>query len=635
MNKYFQIFILLNILCTGFLNAQNADSLLSIARKERYSNPEMALEVAEKVYAISKENKWFNSLGESSKIIGILYRNNGDFKNASDFFEKALNAYSKIPDSVGIADVLNNYGVLEKMRGDFEKALFYLFKAAKIYESKNINPKLANTNLNIANTFQKDNDLINAIKFHHLSHSLFLKHGDSIKIADAKYSLAADYLLNNQLDSSLIYAENSIKYYYDLGLWDGEADAQDILAQIAREHNDFPKAENLYQSAIQLYLENAEPNDPRLFMLYLNRGGLFIEMKKGEQALADLRKAKFLLADRNEPDNRLRLARGFTDAYELTGQLDSALLMNKEAFIWLDTLEAKGRADAIAEMKEKYETEKKENEIIQAKLKAEQLSTQRNLFIVLFLAILSLSIFGYYYFQQKQKATRTITQQNQKIHQQEIQELLKTQELTAINSMLEGQENERIRIAKDLHDRLGSILTTVKWSFDAYLEKQAPKQGTDPLIKAGSMLDDAYQEVRRIAHDMISGVLTKFGLVPALEELARTISTSGKMQIKVMSSGLGDRLENKVEITLYRVIQELLSNILKHANATEAIIQLTRLNGELNISVEDNGKGFDTEKIKYGMGIKNIEARVQALDGSFFIDSGKGNGTTVMIDLPV
>ena len=155
------------------------------------------------------------------------------------------------------------------------------------------------------------------------------------------------------------------------------------------------------------------------------------------------------------------------------------------------------------------------------------------------------------------------------------------------------------------------------------------------MAKASNMLDDAYQEVRRIAHDMVSGVLTKFGLVPALQELARTISTNGKMNVKVITSGLGDRLDSKVEITLYRIIQELLSNILKHAKASEAIIQLTRLNGELNISVEDNGKGFNPEKIKYGMGIKNMEARVQALDGSVFIDSGKGNGTTVMIDLPI
>ena len=123
-------------------------------------------------------------------------------------------------------------------------------------------------------------------------------------------------------------------------------------------------------------------------------------------------------------------------------------------------------------------------------------------------------------------------------------------------------------------------------------------------------------------------------MVPALDELSRTVSAGGKMKVNVLSTGIDDRLDISHEIAIYRIIQELLSNILKHAKATETNIQLTRLDNSLNISVEDNGIGFDPSTVKNGMGIKNIEARVQALEGSFFIDSGKGNGTTVMIDLP-
>ena len=201
--------------------------------------------------------------------------------------------------------------------------------------------------------------------------------------------------------------------------------------------------------------------------------------------------------------------------------------------------------------------------------------------------------------------------------------------------MLEGQEKERIHALPKICMTAWEVCSPqYKWCFDSFIENGFGVK-KEPLEKTSGMLDDAYQEVRRIAHNMVSGVLTKFGLIPALQELARTISEGGEMNVKVISSGLGDRLNNKIEITLYRIVQELLSNILKHANASETIIQLTRLNGELNISVEDNGKGFNPEKIKYGMSIKNIEARVQALEGTFFIDSGKGNGTTVMIDLPI
>ncbi len=610
------------------------DSLLNISWQEKDNNYEKALSLAKSALGISKKNNDNNRTSKAYNFIGIIYRNKGKLELAESYFFRSKEIRESIGDRIGIAGVLNNLGTLEKMRGNYEKSLQYLYDASKIYELEGKPLLLANSYLNIANTFQKENGLNSAIEYHRKSYKLYLEFGDSLNIADANYSLAADYLLSDQMDSAQHYALKALDYFYELGYWDGETDAIDILAQVSIEKKDYEKAQELYQTSIELYETHGDMDDPRLFLLYLNRGGLFIEMKKGSQALSDLRKAKFLLADRNEPDNRLRLARGFTDVFEMSGQLDSALFMNREAFDWLDTIEAKSRAEAIAEMQTKYESEKTERELAEEKLVSQAEKTQKNIFLALALAVIGIAIFGYFYFHQKQKTAAIISKQQTRIHQQEVEELLKTQELTAINSMLEGQENERIRIAKDLHDRLGSMLTTVKWSFDGYLENRPDNGEVEPLAKASNMLDDAYQEVRRIAHNMVSGVLTKFGLVPALQELARTVSAGGKMNVKIISTGLDDRLDSKIEIAIYRIIQELLSNVLKHAYASETNIQLTRIEGGLNISVEDNGMGFDPKSVKHGMGIKNIEARVQAMDGSFFIDTGKGSGTTVMIDLP-
>jgi signal transduction histidine kinase len=617
------------------------DSLADTAWGLRETNPSTAYLLASET--LIKSQKIGYAQGESYlwNIMGLTCRNMGEYKNAKKYFENALEIRINQEDSLGIASVYNNLGSLYNLQGKYSLALKSLFESEKIYSSFNRKDKLAIAYTNISNTYENEQNFEKALEFALKSLSIFEELEDSLSIASAIHNLGIIYFNKNDFFSSKTNLNKSIIIYKELNHWKGEADAHEILGQIAAKEKKLKDAEGHYEKALRIYEQN-DANNFDKFTLFLNIGNFYYKNKQFYKGLNSLHKAKKTLGDKGGFEDRWLLNKNFSEMYEALSKIDSALVYKKHADSWKDSIYNAEKADALIKYEALFESEKRENKILeqdkkilQQDLESQKTKSQRNIFFSLLLVSLGVVIFSYIHFTQKQKATRTITQQNQKIHQQEIQELLKTQELTAINSMLEGQENERIRIAKDLHDRLGSILTTVKWSFDAYLEKQAPKQGTDPLIKAGSMLDDAYQEVRRIAHDMISGVLTKFGLVPALEELARTISTSGKMQVKVMSSGLGDRLENKVEITLYRVIQELLSNILKHANATEAIIQLTRLNGELNISVEDNGKGFDTEKIKYGMGIKNIEARLQALDGSFFIDSGKGNGTTVMIDLPV
>ncbi len=220
---------------------------------------------------------------------------------------------------------------------------------------------------------------------------------------------------------------------------------------------------------------------------------------------------------------------------------------------------------------------------------------------------------------------------------EQINTLLKEQELKSVNDMLDVQEGERRRIASDLHDRLGSMLSTVKLYFGTVEEQidTLKEQNKEQYYKANSLLDEACEEVRKISHDLVSGELVKFGLVSALRQMAETIEDTGQLKIKVLAFGMDSRLDSNVEIALYRVIQELMNNILKHARSTEVTIQLTKLDNNLNIMVEDNGIGFDLDavKLKDGIGLKNMETRVNKLNGKIHFDSGKGKGTTTIIDI--
>ncbi len=227
------------------------------------------------------------------------------------------------------------------------------------------------------------------------------------------------------------------------------------------------------------------------------------------------------------------------------------------------------------------------------------------------------------------------------LSKQRVIEILKEQELNTNYARLEGEEKERKRIAEDLHDRLGSMLSTIKLYFNSLQTPTASEKGERQaqFEKANALLDQATDEVRNIAHNMVSSVLAKFGLKSQLQTLEQTLVDSKQLNVEIKTHGLKDRLDNFMEIQVYRIIQELVNNTIKHAKASNLSSQLNRFKEVLNIVVEDNGVGFDPKLIQLqeqgGMGMKNIQTRIHGLDGSLQIDSGTGHGTTKSIDLPL
>jgi signal transduction histidine kinase len=193
-------------------------------------------------------------------------------------------------------------------------------------------------------------------------------------------------------------------------------------------------------------------------------------------------------------------------------------------------------------------------------------------------------------------------------------------------------------MASDLHDSVGATLAAAKLQFNYLKNNKGKLKNEDELFeKTSVLLDDAYTEIRAMAHLKNSGVIAKNGLLPAVEKLAKNVSATSALTIEVQDFGLDERLENSMEITVFRIIQELVTNIIKHSKASEASISITQHTDLLSIIVEDNGQGFNQKSIheKDGMGLANIERRVEHLEGSIEVDSTKGKGTTVLIDIPI
>jgi signal transduction histidine kinase len=222
------------------------------------------------------------------------------------------------------------------------------------------------------------------------------------------------------------------------------------------------------------------------------------------------------------------------------------------------------------------------------------------------------------------------------LQNQQIRELEKDKQLVAVDSMLKGQEDERSRLAKDLHDGLGGLLSGIKFSLANIKENLImTPDNVNVFDRSLIMIDTSIKELRRVAHNMMPEMLIKFGLDEALKEYCNAINTTQLLTVKYLSAGMEERVKDSIEIIVYRIAQELLNNTLKHASATEVFVQLIRDENRLSIVVEDNGKGFDSALVSdnKGAGWMNIRSRVDYLKGQLDIHSEPGKGTLVNIEI--
>jgi len=320
--------------------------------------------------------------------------------------------------------------------------------------------------------------------------------------------------------------------------------------------------------------------------------------------------------------------------YEPLGVWDSAYSALKESRLNEAKLNYKNNNTLVSELNVQLRTAEKEKQILE-----EQAEKKRNRNIALGLggSLVAVSIFAFLVYKNTKRKQR-IAEQERELEIQKKERILKDQELNAIDAMIEGQEKERQRLASDLHDSVGATLSAAKLQFDHLVNNKDRLDKLDELFeKTGSLLDDAYNEVRSMAHLKNSGVIAKNGLLPAVEKLARNASGANGLIIEVQDFGLEERLENSMEIYIFRIIQELVTNIIKHAQATEASISITQHEEMLSIIVEDNGMGFSAKKLpkKDGMGLSSIERRIEYLEGTLEVDSTLGKGTSILIDLPL
>ncbi|WP_162127438.1 sensor histidine kinase [Flavobacterium phycosphaerae] len=366
----------------------------------------------------------------------------------------------------------------------------------------------------------------------------------------------------------------------------------------------------------------------------MEQAGVFYNKKEYKKAIQLLKEADKVPITIYVKNIKSRIHMYLSNNYSEIGDFEKAY---NELMDYLETNNQdvfEKQNQQITDLQTRYETKEKELENLNLKVK----DKNNRLLIFMFLALFVIvSFIGFFRIKILSKK-KQIAEQERLIESQKLENVLQQQELKEIDKLLEGQEKERIKIANELHDNLGSLMATLKLNFqNLKLRADSNEESNQLFDKTDDLLEEAYQKVRGIAHAKNAGVIANEGLLPAILNIAKKASVTGKLNVQVIPFGLDERLENTIEVTIFRMIQEILTNAIKHAKATEITIHLTQHQDSLNIIVEDNGKGFNAKSIEKneGMGLPNIEKKVEHMGGTFTIDSAVGRGSSIIIDIPL
>lgn len=597
------------------------------------TDPDSALLLSNEVLKTSILHKYQEGIAYAYIRIGSIYNLQGKNDSALYLINESKSIRENISDIQGAIGSCYLLSYIYEETGNLDSAY------AVLYHAKSLNEKLADSvneidiNVELANLYILYDEVQTANNLYRESLGLSNRIGYNDGIIQCLSGLGRCAYNLDELDTAIYYFNKATNYYLQSDDRIALATNFQNLALCYVGLRDYVKANKYYESSLNLF-DSLEFRTEQALVLY-NMGTMYLNMESYDSAIYFLKKSKILSELNNDIHRETLCAEFLSLAYKLKGNYEIAYEY-QENFIELnDSLLNEEKVRSISEMQTKYETQLKEQEIELLDEENKTKTAQRNaLFVGILLLILSASAL-IFFFVQKNK----ISKQAKQIAEQKLDSVLDEQEINTYNAMLKGQEEERLRIANDLHDRLGSMLSTIKLMFSSLEDKigQVLEENKTQMDKTTSLIDDACVEVRRISHNLGAGLIANYGLVNSLEDLTETINQTSKVDCKLLVYNMEEGLPLRFEVELYRIAQEILNNALKYANAKSITVQLSRLDEEFSMTIEDDGVGFDfaRAKKKGGMGLANIEKRAAKLNGKVYIDTAINKGCISIIEIPL
>lgn len=644
VNIFFMIFLILSgpaYSHNSILNLPDdsikVQKLYDLAWELEISNPDSAIILYELGTEISREIEYAIGVGRGIMYNGIVLSDQGHFDESIKLYKNAIDIFEGIPYIAGVASSYVNIGNIYQLKAEYTKAIDNYLEGIKLFEQIGDTSRLIYAYTNLGGIFSDVEQFETSLFYYNKSYKLSLQLKDSVNMGDCLVNKGIVELKRNKLEEAKTYFDQSQVIArkrndpYQLYL------SYNSLSEIDTKQNRPNKA---LEKSILSYKNAMTLNNPTLISMAKARLGM------NYQQLGQLDSATYYLEESIRMAKQSQSIEVLISAYLWMSELrkkqhhyKSSLDLLQQYYQLQDSASGQRQQRIISGLEIAYQTEKKDLELSEQALTIERneaLLAKRNYFIFALSGALISAFVFLFLIRRSLQQKKALAETNVALEKEKIIQLKKEQQVGALKSMMDGEEKERSRMAKDLHDGLGGLLSSVKLYFsNIQTENEGLEKSTD-FNKALELLDNTSSEARKIAHNLMPEALVKFGLVDALKDFCNNISSSNSLRIDFQSYHLTERLPESMEIMIYRIAQELVNNIVKHANATEAIVQLMQNDNVLYLTVEDNGIGFDPLKIKKdSAGMSNIRSRVEFLSGTFEIDSTPDKGTSININIPL
>lgn len=597
--KRFHLFTAIVLLTTCIRAQVNVDSLRSVIDSKRPYNEKInaSLKILEnfelknfdstiiegnKALELARNNADSIAVAEIKRHIGVASYFMGKYDIAAKNYYESVAILENTDEKKKLAPVYNELGKLYRKTRDLDKAMENYDKAAAIFKQFRDTGGISMILNESGVVFEYKGDYKEALNRYTASMELAQKKGDSLSVSYSLSNIAGVYVIEKKF-----------------------ADAEKNLLRALR---------------IRELLKDS-------FSIALTYSDLGVTMNgKGDYA-----KAILYLQKSNKLAESLQYVELQSNNYTELANISQKQGNYQEAYEYFlkrshlrDSLFAMEKTKQIAELNAKYESAKKEQQIQQQQ---NRIRMQNFLFVGIggLILLTGLLIHSQYRRNKLRQETKMKT------------ELMKQQEI-AVKAVIEAEENERQRIAKDLHDGVGQMMSAAKMNLSAFeseinFTSNEQKQSLEKVIQ---LVDESCKEVRTVSHIMMPNALLKNSLAAAIHDFVNKLNNK-TLRAHVHTEGLDERMDSNIETVLYRVIQECVHNAIKHAGATTLDISLIRDKDGISGTVEDNGKGFDvTDKENFeGIGLKNIITRIEYLKGTVDFDSAPGRGTVVAFHAPL
>lgn len=551
---------------------------------------------------------------------GLLFRFKGEYKKALEKYDYTIETSIILKDSTVLGNAIYEKGVVHAQQGDYENSLTQLYKALKIQEDLELEYQVSKTLNTIGGVYKDMDEYVKAEEFLLRAISIGERRNDLDDLANAYSNLGSLYSDLNRNKESIKYFEKCLEIdtnsNYDWGI---ASDYQNIGVSLINMEQYVDALKNL-NKAYKIQLDKGYKSDMAFVMI---RQGYALaklgQFKKSEKILEEV-----LNLNLDSKVIKKDLFLTFSELFKESKDFEKSRSYLKTHLDIKDTIFKEDQLKNINKLRLNYESEKKDKEIAEQQLALadQELSIQKSksktrTMGILIVSLLLGSILLWFSFRQRQKRM-----------EQQLVAIEREQEVRTLESLMEGEEKERLRIAKELHDGVNGDLAAIKFKLTSLLETN-----NQVINEAVAMIDTSSEQVRAISHNLVPPSLRDFNILEAVATYCENMNAIHEPEITFQHVGEDIVLEKKQEANLFRIVQELVTNSIKHAAAKEIMVQLSNVEENLQLTVEDDGKGFDVANVKSdGIGMQNVKSRIDYLGGLMDIKSdAKGTSFTITL----